>query len=526
MVGWLAAPRGFQVAGIGLAPSARAELPSASASSSPDPSAARLFVGGIPHGMTEAELWRIFDGVALPHEVQPVAEVVVLLRRDGSPRGYGFVPLAPPAPAQRARVLLNGRRVTCGGHARALVVRLADNFEPDMAAATRTVPLGGRCLWVGNVSWSTRASPMRAAFAAAGGVPAERVWCTLGSDGAGRATGFGTVRFPDAASAERALTAMQGTALDGRQLLVRLDRRAGVATASRLQKASRKMEAQLAELEGAADEIDPEVQGEIEATMLASEREELRLAQVQILIATPSVHRHGPSTARVPPPPPPRLPSITSVSASSQVARVRKVLTAVSAAATAEATARAKTAAAEQSTPRRSGAGRGGASSYTIVVFNVSYAAAPGAARRALYSAMAEASPALRRATYPDAQVRGPPTVRVAADRFGRCRGVATVAARSPAEALEVARALDGVELFGRTLAVRAQYGSRAAVLEMAAEMSGELGSKSGEPFSSSLGWLVERIADESADIAPAAAAVGPPRAEESAESSAYGKAW
>ena len=315
---------------------------------------------------------------------------------------------------------------------------------------------------------------MRAAFAAAGGVPAERVWCTLGSDGAGRATGFGTVRFPDAASAERALTAMQGTALDGRQLLVRLDRRAGVATASRLQKASRKMEAQLAELEGAADEIDPEVQGEIEATMLASEREELRLAQVQILIATPSVHRHGPSTARVPPPPPPRLPSI-SVSASSQVARVRKVLTAVSAAATAEATARAKTAAAEQSTPRRSGAGRGGASSYTIVVFNVSYAAAPGAARRALYSAMAEASPALRRATYPDAQVRGPPTVRVAADRFGRCRGVATVAARSPAEALEVARALDGVELFGRTLAVRAQYGSRAAVLEMAAEMSGEL---------------------------------------------------
>ena len=48
-----------------------------------------------------------------------------------------------------------------------------------------------------------------------------------------------------------------------------------------------------------------------------------------------------------------------------------------------------------------------------------------------------------------------------------------------------MARALDGVELFGRTLAVRAQYGSRAAVLEMAAEMSGELGSKSGEPFSS-----------------------------------------
>ena len=61
---------------------------------------------------------------------------------------------------------------------------------------------------------------------------------------------------------------------------------------------------------------------------------------------------------------------------------------------------------------------------------------------------------------------------------------------------------------------------------ERLAPVMRRLGSKSGEPFSSSLGWLVERIADESADIAPAAAAVGPPRAEESAESSAYGKAW
>ena len=97
---------------------------------------------------------------------------------------------------------------------------------------------------------------------------------------------------------------------------------------------------------------------------------------------------------------------------------------------------------------------------------------------------MAEASPALRRATYPDAQVRGPPTVRVSADRFGRCRCVATVAARSPAEALEVARALDGVELFGRTLAVRAQYGSRAAVLEMAAEMAVNSAARAASPSS------------------------------------------
>ena len=340
--------------------------------------------------------------------------------------------------------------------------------------ARRALPLGGQCLVV------HRASPMRAAFAAAGGVPAERVWCTLGSDGAGRATGFGTVRFPDAASAERALTAMQGTALDGRQLLVRLDRRAGVATASRLQKASRKMEAQLAELEGAADEIDPEVQGEIEATMLASEREELRLAQVQILIATPRVHRHGPSTARVPLLPLPAfLPSPPFPPRRRSPACGRCL----------------------QPFRRRHGGGHGEGEDRRR---RAEHATAVWLARRRVvvhdrrlqcvvrggisgapraYSAMAGVS-ALRRATYPDAQVRGPPTVRVAADRFA---GVA--ASRPSPRGLPPRRwrwrVHSTVWSSSGTLAVRAQHGPRAAVLEMAAEMSGELGSKSGEPFSS-----------------------------------------
>ena len=39
----------------------------------------RLFVGGVPFQMTEAEIARIFDGVALPHEVRPVVEVVVVV---------------------------------------------------------------------------------------------------------------------------------------------------------------------------------------------------------------------------------------------------------------------------------------------------------------------------------------------------------------------------------------------------------------------------------------------------------------
>ena len=39
------------------------------------PEVTRLFVGGIPFDMTEADVTRLFDGLALPHEVSPVTEV-------------------------------------------------------------------------------------------------------------------------------------------------------------------------------------------------------------------------------------------------------------------------------------------------------------------------------------------------------------------------------------------------------------------------------------------------------------------
>ena len=39
----------------------------------------RLFVGGIPFDMTEADVTRLFDGLALPHEVSPVTEVCLVL---------------------------------------------------------------------------------------------------------------------------------------------------------------------------------------------------------------------------------------------------------------------------------------------------------------------------------------------------------------------------------------------------------------------------------------------------------------
>ena len=67
----------------------------------------RLFVGGIPFDMTEADVTRLFDGLALPHEVSPVTEVCLVLGQNGAPRGYGFVELATPAQAKRCVVVVD-----------------------------------------------------------------------------------------------------------------------------------------------------------------------------------------------------------------------------------------------------------------------------------------------------------------------------------------------------------------------------------------------------------------------------------
>ena len=121
-------------------------------------------VRGIPFGMTEAEVSRLFDGVALPHEVKPVVEVCLTTRDDGEPRGFGFVELATSIQAERAKTMLDGRAVSYGGRMpTTLVVRDAD--APTEGHRPQP-PIAGRLLWVGNLSFGARASGVRDAFAA------------------------------------------------------------------------------------------------------------------------------------------------------------------------------------------------------------------------------------------------------------------------------------------------------------------------------------------------------------------------
>ena len=113
----------------------------------------RLFVGGIPYDMTETDVGRMFDGLALPHEVSPVVEVCLVLGRNGIPKGYGFVELATPAQAKRALTLMDGRAVSYDGRMpTTLQVREAHQTKSE----TPSKPVSGRVLWVVR---RTRAAP-------------------------------------------------------------------------------------------------------------------------------------------------------------------------------------------------------------------------------------------------------------------------------------------------------------------------------------------------------------------------------
>ena len=66
----------------------------------------KLYVGNLPHEMTEAELQELFS------EAGHVASAkIIVYRQTGQPRGFGFVEMESKLEAQKAISMLNGRNV-------------------------------------------------------------------------------------------------------------------------------------------------------------------------------------------------------------------------------------------------------------------------------------------------------------------------------------------------------------------------------------------------------------------------------
>jgi cold-inducible RNA-binding protein len=66
----------------------------------------KLYVGNLPHSMTEAELNELFT------EAGNVASAKIITdRQTGQPRGFGFVEMETKMEAEKAISMLNGRTV-------------------------------------------------------------------------------------------------------------------------------------------------------------------------------------------------------------------------------------------------------------------------------------------------------------------------------------------------------------------------------------------------------------------------------
>lgn len=76
----------------------------------------KMFVGNLPHEMTESELQEIFTEAG-----HVVSAKIITDRHTGLPRGFGFVEMETKAEGQRAISMLNGREV----HGRTLAVNEA-----------------------------------------------------------------------------------------------------------------------------------------------------------------------------------------------------------------------------------------------------------------------------------------------------------------------------------------------------------------------------------------------------------------
>jgi|UniRef100_A0A7C3SJB6 RNA recognition motif-containing protein len=76
----------------------------------------KLFVGNLPHEMTETELGNLFSEAG-----HVVSAKIITDRATGLPRGFGFVEMETKADCQRAISMLNGRE----SHGRTLAVNEA-----------------------------------------------------------------------------------------------------------------------------------------------------------------------------------------------------------------------------------------------------------------------------------------------------------------------------------------------------------------------------------------------------------------
>jgi len=182
--------------------------------------ARKLFVAGLAESVSEEVLRQLFEAtgskvvdVSLPRD-----------RATGRVRGFGFVTLASPDEASRARQALDGS-IQSG---RSISVRpfssepprRGERPEPRGEAAVAAGPSEDRTLYVGNLPYDTTQQELTQLFAETGVGPVARIHLPSGPDG--RLRGFGFVTLGTAEAANAAIAALRNVEVRGRRLMVNI----------------------------------------------------------------------------------------------------------------------------------------------------------------------------------------------------------------------------------------------------------------------------------------------------------------
>lgn len=191
---------------------------------------ANLYVGNLPWSTAEDDLRNVFSSIG------SLSSVEIPQGRDGKSRGYGLVKFSTMNEAQAAIATFDGHIL--GG--RALTVRedSGESFKtaaPHKKAAARAISEGDidmdrRC-FVGNLSWDTKEDDLLALCEGAG---VKMLSVTVGRQSNGRSKGWGILIFDSAQAAAEAIVVLHDSELQGRNIIVRLERPAGAKTVRNL----------------------------------------------------------------------------------------------------------------------------------------------------------------------------------------------------------------------------------------------------------------------------------------------------
>uniref|UniRef100_J3LP70 RRM domain-containing protein n=1 Tax=Oryza brachyantha TaxID=4533 RepID=J3LP70_ORYBR len=167
----------------------------------------RVFVGNLPFSVDSAQLAGLFEQAGSVEMVE-----VIYDKLTGRSRGFGFVTMSTVEEVEAAVEQFNGHILD----GRSL--RVNSGPPPPREQSSPRAPRGeANRVYVGNLSWGVDNAALANLFSGEGEVLEARIIYDRES---GRSRGFGFVTYGSAEEVENAVSNLDGTDLDGRQIRV------------------------------------------------------------------------------------------------------------------------------------------------------------------------------------------------------------------------------------------------------------------------------------------------------------------